>query len=123
MDIGAKLELILELVGDWKMSSARGGARSALAVAKAHYPELDLDIITSEFPKVNVDGTPVDEAAIWQAVLGYDHMCALGTNLAVFYKRHLMSDSPSSAGTSAIASDAPQGNDGGDDVSSTPTAP
>jgi hypothetical protein len=60
------------LVADWKQSSARGGARTALTLAKAHYPELDLDLITSGIPKSSKDGAPVDEAAIRQSVLGYD---------------------------------------------------
>jgi hypothetical protein len=48
-------------------------------LAKAHYPELDLDLITSGIPESNEDGTPVDEAAIRQSMLGYDQLCALGT--------------------------------------------
>jgi hypothetical protein len=63
-ETGTKLELVPELVEDWKISSARGGARTALALAKAHYSELDLDIITSKFPKKNENATPVDGAAI-----------------------------------------------------------
>jgi hypothetical protein len=38
-------------VADWKQSSARGGSRTALTLAKAHYPELDLDLITSGIPE------------------------------------------------------------------------
>jgi hypothetical protein len=59
-----KLLLVPGLVADWKQSSARGGARTALTLAKAHYPELDLDLITSGIPESNEDGTPVDEAVI-----------------------------------------------------------
>jgi hypothetical protein len=33
-------------------------------LAKAHYPELDLDLITSGFPESGEDRAPVDEAAI-----------------------------------------------------------
>jgi hypothetical protein len=46
-----KLLLVPGLVADWKQSSARGGARTALTLAKAHYPELDLDLITSGIPE------------------------------------------------------------------------
>jgi hypothetical protein len=74
-----KLLLVPGLVADWKQSSARGGARTALTLAKAHYPELDLDLITSSIPKSSEDGAPVDEAASRQSVLGYDQLCALGT--------------------------------------------
>jgi hypothetical protein len=38
-----KLLLVPGLVADWKQLSARGGARTALTLEKAHYPELDLD--------------------------------------------------------------------------------
>jgi hypothetical protein len=41
-------------------------------LAKAHYPELDLDLITSDIPESGEDGAPVDKAAIRQSVLGYD---------------------------------------------------
>jgi hypothetical protein len=67
-----KLLLVPGLVADWKQSSARGGARTALTLAKAHYPELDLDLITSGIPESGEDGTPVNEVAIRQSMLGYD---------------------------------------------------
>jgi hypothetical protein len=59
-----KLMLVPGLVADWKQSSARGGARTALTLAKAHYPELDLDLITSGIPESGEDGASVDEVAI-----------------------------------------------------------
>jgi hypothetical protein len=74
-----KLLLVPGLVAHWKQSSARGGARTTLTLAKAHYPELDLDLITSGILERSEDGAPVDEAAIRQGVLGYDQLCALGT--------------------------------------------
>jgi hypothetical protein len=74
-----KLLLVPGLVADWKQSSTWGGARTALTLAKAHYPELDLDLITSGIPESSEDGAPVDEAAIRQIVLGYDQLYALGT--------------------------------------------
>jgi hypothetical protein len=67
-----KLLLVPGLVEDWKQSSARGGARTALTLAKSHYPELDLDLITFGIPESGEDRAPVDEAAIRQSVLGYD---------------------------------------------------
>jgi hypothetical protein len=67
-----KLLLVPGLVADWKQSSARGGARTVLTLAKAHYPELYLDLITSGIPEGGEDRAPVDEATIRQNVLGYD---------------------------------------------------
>jgi hypothetical protein len=55
-------------------------------LAKAHYPELDLDLITFGIPESSEDGAPMDEAAIRQSVLGYDQLCALGTQLNVYMK-------------------------------------
>jgi hypothetical protein len=71
------------LVADWKQSAARGGARTALTLVKAHYPELSLDLVTSRIPESDNDGRPVNEAAIRQSVLGYDQLCAMGTKLDV----------------------------------------
>jgi hypothetical protein len=104
------------LVADWKQSSARGDARTALTLAKAHYPELDLDLITSGIPESGEDGAPVDEAAIQQSVLGYNQLCALGTQLNVYYEAYDLPGSPSQA--LASVSTATAGADGGDEVSS-----
>jgi hypothetical protein len=111
-----KLLLVPGLVADWKQSSARGGARTALTLAKAHYPELDLDLITSGIPESSEDGAPVDKAAIQQSVLGYDQLCALGTQLNLYYEAYDLPGSPSQA--SALVSAATAGADGGDDVTS-----
>jgi hypothetical protein len=111
-----KLLLVPGLVADWKQSSARGGARTALTLVKAHYPELDLDLITSGIPESGEDGAPVDEAAIRQSVLGYDQLCALGTQLNVYYEAYDLPGSPSQASASVSAATA--GADGGDEVSS-----
>jgi hypothetical protein len=111
-----KLLLVPGLVADWKQSSTRGGARTALTLAKAHYPELDLDVITSGILESGEDGAPVDEAAIRQSVLGYDQLCALGTQLNIYYEAYDLPGSPSQA--SASVSAATTGADGGDDVTS-----
>jgi hypothetical protein len=57
-------------------------------LAKAHYPELYLDLITSGIPESGEDGAPVDEAAIRQSVLGYDQLCAPGTQLNIYYEAY-----------------------------------
>jgi hypothetical protein len=111
-----KLLLVPRLVADWKQSSARGGARTALTLAKAHYHELDLDLITSGIPESNEDGAPVDEAAIRKSMLGYDQLCVLGTQLNVYYEAYDLPGSPSQA--SALVSAAAEGADGSDDTTS-----
>jgi hypothetical protein len=111
-----KLLLVPGLVVDWKQSSARGGARTALTLAKAHYPELDLDLITSRIPEGGEDGAPMEETAIRQSVLGYDQVCALGTQLNVYYEAYDLLGSPSQALASVSA--ATVGADGSEEVSS-----
>jgi hypothetical protein len=98
-----KLLLVPGLVADWKQSSARGSARTALTLAKAHYPKLDLDLITSSIPESGEDGAQVDEAAIRQSVL-------------VYYEAYDLPGSPSLASASVSAATA--GADGGDEASS-----
>jgi hypothetical protein len=84
-------------------------------LVKAHYPELDLDLITSRIPESGEDGALVDEAAIRQSVLGYDQLCALGTQLNVYYEAYDLLGSLSQASASVFAATA--GADGGDEVS------
>jgi hypothetical protein len=88
--LSEKLQLVLALVANWKQSAAWGGARTALTLAKAHYPKLSLDLVTSGMPESDDDGTLVDEAAIQQSVLGYDQLCALGTQLDVYYEAYAL---------------------------------
>jgi hypothetical protein len=85
-------------------------------LAKAHYPKLDLDLITSGIPESGEDRTPVNEAAIRQSMLGYDQLCALGTQLNVYYEAYDLPGSPSEASASVFAATA--GPNGGDEVSS-----
>jgi hypothetical protein len=103
-------------VADWKQFSAQGGARTALTLAKAHYPELDLDLITSGILESSEDGAPVDEAAIRQSVLGYDQLYALGMQLNIYYEAYDLHGSPSQALVSVSA--AAEGADGGYDSTS-----
>jgi hypothetical protein len=85
-------------------------------LAKAHYPEMDLDLITSGIPESGEDGAPVDEAAIRQSMLGYDQLCALGTQLNMYYEAYDLPGSPSQASASVSAATA--GADGGDGATS-----
>jgi hypothetical protein len=81
MELAETLKLVPGLVEDWKKSAERGSARTTLTLAKAHYPELNLDLITSGIPETYHDGAPVNETAIRQSMLRYDQLCASGTQL------------------------------------------
>jgi hypothetical protein len=75
-------------------------------LAKAHYPELVLDLITSGILESGEDRASVDEAAIRQSVLGYDQLCALVTQLNVYYEAYDLPGSPSQASASVSAATA-----------------
>jgi hypothetical protein len=83
-------------------------------LAKAHYPKLDLDLVTSGIPESGEDEAPMDEAAIRQNMLGYNQLCALGTQLNVYYEAYDLPGSQASASVSAATA----GADGGEEVSS-----
>jgi hypothetical protein len=118
-DLAEKLKLVPGLVEDWKKSAARGGARTTLTLAKTHYPELSLDLVTSRVLESYDDGAPVDEATIRQSVLGYDQLCAIGTQLDVYYETYALPNSPSNA--SAAVSEAAEAGDGEDGATSVST--
>jgi hypothetical protein len=63
----------------------------------------------------------VNEAAIRQSVLGYDQLCAMGTQLDVYYEEYALPGSPSHA--SASISRAVDAADGGDGATSAVTKP
>jgi hypothetical protein len=111
--LSKKLQLVPGLVADWKQSAARGGARTALMLAKAHYPELSLDLVTLGLPEIDDDGMLANNAAIRQSVLGYDQLCALGTQLDVYYEAYALPGSPSHVSVSIFgAADAADSGDG-----------
>jgi hypothetical protein len=85
-------------------------------LAKAHYPELDLDLVTFGILESGKDGAPVDETTIQQSMLGYDQLCVLGTQLNIYYEAYDLPGSPSQASVSVSVATA--GADGGDEVSS-----
>jgi hypothetical protein len=76
-------------------------------------------LVTLGIPESNDDGTPVDEAAIRQSVLGYDQLCALDTQLNVYYEAYDLPGSTSHASASvSAAADAADG--GGEATSAAP---
>jgi hypothetical protein len=90
-------------------------------LAKTHYPELSLDLVTSGIPETYDDSALVDETAIRQSVMGYNPLCASGTQLDVYYEAYALPDSPSNA--SEAVSEAAEVGDGGDGVTSAATQP
>jgi hypothetical protein len=88
---------------------------------KAHYPELSLDLVTSGIPESDDDRMPMDKAAIRQSVLGYDQLCAMGTQLDIYYKAYALPESPSHSSASiSRAADAANGGDGATSAAAKP---
>ena len=70
---------------DKQGSSARGAARTALALIHAHHPELDLEFCTAGAP------ADCDETAIFAQVQGLDNRVVRMIDHATFYDKMPMS--------------------------------
>lgn len=60
-DMLKELSMVPEWIKELKKSACRQGALTALARAKAYFPELVPAQIVSGFPEFNVDGTPFEQ--------------------------------------------------------------
>ena len=76
---------VLEFILDKQGSSARGAARTALALVHAHHPDIDLEHC--------IAGAPVDcnEQAVFAQVQGLDNRIVRMINHATFYNKQKMS--------------------------------
>jgi len=69
-------------------SSARGGAKKALALTKAWYPDADIHQLTEFMPTEDEDGQAIDQMQLQAAVRGYATRVANMVDLGIFYKEH-----------------------------------
>lgn len=76
-----KLALAPGLVSVWKLSSARHGARLALAMVMSHHPEADIRGITKGLAEHDDNGEKLNHTAIWESVAGYACRVAKMTDL------------------------------------------
>lgn len=70
-------------------SSARGGAKTALGLMMAHYPEVEAWRVASGFPLEKEDGSPLDtqdRKKILHSVSGYASRIANMVSLTTFFK-------------------------------------
>lgn len=84
-ELADKMFLAPGLIQDWKMSSARGGARTALTLVKAHYEDIDIDYVTSFMPSEE-NGKKIDAKAVTQSILGFDNRVAKTVDLSALYE-------------------------------------
>ncbi|KAM0899831.1 hypothetical protein ACQ4PT_021030 [Festuca glaucescens] len=54
-EIVRKLDKVTHNIMQWKLSLARTGIHRVLAFQKAHHPDVDIDVVTSGFPKKYAD--------------------------------------------------------------------
>ena len=74
---------------EWLRSSARGGAKTAMGLMMAHYPDAEPWQVASGFPKIKEDGSllkPEDEKAIMSSVAGYACKVANMVSLSAIFK-------------------------------------
>ena len=70
-------------------SSARGGAKTAMGLMMAHYPDAEPWRVASGFPELKKDGSllkPEDEKAIMSSVAGYACKVANMVSLSTIFK-------------------------------------
>ena len=77
--LSEKMQLVPDIIEDWQKSSARGAARIALSMALAHYPEMDLNTVTTAI----LD--EADAAKLLKACEGYDHRISKGMDHSAFF--------------------------------------
>jgi hypothetical protein len=95
--------LVLDLIGDWQESSARGVAAHVFVMCKAHFPTLDFAKIAGGVPKT----TNVKKLLV--QTCGFDTLFSNRVNHSMWYEKH---DLP---GSSASQSDDESGNRSGND--------
>ena len=89
-------------IDDWKLSSARGGARVALMLAYAHYGDfISVKDMAAGLPKEDAEGNPISEEDCKAAVVGYDSAVANLVSLEKWYKEFPLPASPQEEGQSS----------------------
>ena len=80
------LETMASKYEDRLRSAARGGAKTALGMVKAHYPEADIRMVSKYMPKYNEDGSELDQKAVLSSVSGFATRVATMVNLSTYYE-------------------------------------
>lgn len=107
------------LIDDWKLSSARGGARVAMMLAMAHYGDfISLKDMVASMPAKDTEGNPISEQGCKEATFGYDSIMANLVTLNKWYKEYPVPSSPQEEGQSS----APPADADEDDAAKNPDA-
>ena len=90
IDVPAILEQATKLHKSSLKSAARGGAKTALGLFMAHYPEAEIEAVTEGMPSTYEDGSEVEPAVVLDSVAGYATRVADMVDTSIFYRRHLL---------------------------------
>ena len=88
-DLPAELDEATSFFDERLRSSARGGAKTALGLMMAHYPEAEAWRVASGFPLEKEDGSPLDDQErkkILHSVSGYASKIAKMVSLTTIFK-------------------------------------
>ena len=87
--LAAELDEATSFFDERLRSSARGGAKTALGLMMAHYPEAEAWRVTADFPLEKEDGTLLDEKdrkKILHSVSGYASKVAKMVSLTTIFQ-------------------------------------
>ena len=88
-DLATELDEATSFFDERLRSSARGGAKTALCLMMAHYPEAEAWRVASGFPLEKEDGSPLDDherKKILHFVSGYASKIAKMVSLTTVFK-------------------------------------
>ena len=88
-DLSGILDRVVGSFDERLRSSARGGAKTAMGIMMAHYPDAEPWRVASDFPEVKEDGSllrPEDEKTIMNFIAGYACKVANMVFLSTIFK-------------------------------------
>ena len=104
-DVPNMLEQPTKLHKSSLKSAARGGAKTALGLFMAHYPEAEIEVVTERMPSTYEDDSEVEPAIVLDSVAGYATRVADMVDTSIFYRRHPVLASGAASTAEAEGSD------------------
>jgi hypothetical protein len=107
--IAEKMKLATGSIDDWCRSAARGSARLAMTLMKAHYGDyVNFKEMTGTIPDEDEEGNKIDENECRHAAYGYDTLIANLVDLDKWYKEREVPPSPKKGQSSQAPASEPE---------------
>ena len=107
--IAEKMKLATGSIDDWCRSAARGSARLAMTLMKAHYGDyVNFKEMTDTIPDEDEEGNKIDEKECRHAAYGYDTLIANLVDLDKWYKEREVPPSPKKGQSSQAPASEPE---------------